>query len=99
MSELTVRVTSWAALVESADWPKLNARSPASCSRTQEIGTVTSWVTTATKADSPSIRRGFARIVEIAPSRISPTPSGRSGMTPGFGGCHAACWSCPHPLC
>ena len=41
---------------------------------------------TATTADSPSISRGCARIAEIEPSRISPRPSGRSGMMPGFGG-------------
>ena len=38
----------------------------------------------------PSVRprtvRQCARAVDTAPSRISPTPSGRSGMTPGFGG-------------
>jgi hypothetical protein len=43
-------------------------------------------VTTATTAESPSMIAGWARMLEIAPSRISPTPSGRSGMTPGLGG-------------
>ena len=46
---------------------------------------------TATMAERPSIGAGLRRMVVIAPSRISPTPSGRSGMTPGLttgGGTH-----------
>ena len=55
-------------------------------SSSQVTGTVSTCAMTATTADSPSIIRGCARIAEMAPSRISPRPSGRSGMMPGFGG-------------
>ena len=41
-------------------------------------------VTTATVSEMPSTVRQWARMVETAPSRISPTPSGRSGITPGL---------------
>ncbi len=55
---------------------------------------------TATTADRPSISAGWARMAEIAPSRISPTPSGRSGMMPGLGGGGGAhCGCCPQPGC
>jgi hypothetical protein len=33
-----------------------------------------------------SVIAGLRRMHEIAPSRISPMPSGRSGMMPGFTG-------------
>jgi len=36
-------------------------------------------------AAMPSVALGLRLIDVNAPSRISPTPSGRSGMTPGFG--------------
>ena len=41
-------------------------------------------VTTATVSEMPRTVRQWARMVETAPSRISPTPSGRSGITPGL---------------
>ena len=82
---LAAKVTSALAL-SSAGSSKLNEVSALSRSSSQVTGTVSTWVITATTADSPSISRGCARIAEIAPSRISPTPSGRSGMMPGFGG-------------
>ncbi len=44
-----------------------------------------SWLIVTTTADSPSMILGFARTHWMAPSRISPTASGRSGMTPGLG--------------
>ena len=44
-----------------------------------------SWLIVTTTADSPSMILGLARTHWIAPSRISPTASGRSGMTPGLG--------------
>src|SRR6516165_8988779 len=49
----------------------------------------------------PSVARGL-RLIEVnAPSRSSPTPSGRSGMTPGFGACgwlgHGPYRDCPGP--
>ncbi len=40
--------------------------------------------TVTTAADRPSCTFQCRRIVEIAPSRISPTPRGRSGTTPGL---------------
>ena len=36
-----------------------------------------------TTALNPNMTRGFARMARKAPSRISPRPSGRSGMMPG----------------
>ena len=65
---------------------KEKATSPVSCSSSQVSGAVSSWVTTATTAESPSMMPGCERMLEMAPSRISPTPSGRSGITPGLGG-------------
>jgi hypothetical protein len=46
--------------------------------------TPSSWVMTATIAERPSIGPGLRRIVVTAPSRISPTPRGRRGITPGL---------------
>ena len=43
-----------------------------------------SWLIPTTTADRPSITFQCSRTVEIAPSRISPMPSGRSGITPGL---------------
>jgi hypothetical protein len=48
----------------------------------------TAWSTpemAATIADDPRIALGFQRMALKAPSRISPTVSGRSGTIPGFG--------------
>ena len=42
------------------------------------------WVRTATASEMPRTVRQCVRMVETAPSRISPTPSGRSGITPGL---------------
>ena len=49
-----------------------------------------SWLIVTTTADRPSMIFGLARTHWMAPSRISPTASGRSGMTPGFGACGGA---------
>ena len=49
------------------------------CSRT-----TTTSVTTATVSEMPRTVRQWVRMVATAPSRISPTPSGRSGITPGL---------------
>jgi hypothetical protein len=76
---------------------------PESFSSSQVITDWSSVETMTTRAETPSISFGSRRIEEIAPSRISPTPSGRRGMTPGFGGCahpggaadHPGAW--PHP--
>ncbi len=38
-----------------------------------------------TTAERPSMTFGLRRTLWIAPSRISPMPSGRRGMTPGLG--------------
>src|SRR5690348_16139800 len=49
----------------------------------------------------PSVARGL-RLIEVnAPSSSSPTPSGRNGITPGFGACgwlgHGPYRDCPCP--
>ena len=62
----------------------------ASCSSSHFTGTLITWVSAATTAERPSMTRQCRRIAAIAPSRISPTPNGRSGMIPGFGDCGGA---------
>jgi hypothetical protein len=42
--------------------------------------------TTPTRAERPNVAFGFERIIFTVPSRMSPRPSGRSGMMPGRGG-------------
>ena len=46
---------------------------------------VTMDATVMTMAAMPRTGLGLRRMVANAPSRISPSPSGRSGMTPGLG--------------
>ncbi len=43
-------------------------------------------------AAMPSVALGLRLMDVNAPSRISPTPRGRSGITPGFGAW--GCWLC-----
>ncbi len=62
-------------------------RSESHCSESHCSGSCSSVTAASTIADSPSIARGCARIAVIAPSRISVSPSGRSGTIPGLGAC------------
>lgn len=66
------------------------SRSTKRCSRIS-----TTCVTTAIISDMPSTVRQCVRSVATAPSRISPTPSGRSGITPGLAA--AGGWVQPPP--
>ncbi len=63
----------------------LRAAVPAESLRTKPWSRMTAiCVTTATASEMPRTVRQCVRMVETAPSRISPTPSGRSGITPGL---------------
>ncbi len=93
-SKASSRVAS--GLFSSAD------RSPALRNRNPVTSVIAVCVTTATTSEIPRTVRQWARMVETAPSRISPTPSGRSGITPGLaagGGAQGALQpGCPpHP--
>ncbi|KNC19539.1 hypothetical protein AC792_05395 [Arthrobacter sp. RIT-PI-e] len=54
--------------------------------RVPSMRTTTTPSTACSRIAMPKVARGFFRQAWNAPSRISPRPSGRSGMTPGFGG-------------
>lgn len=60
------------------DWTAVSFRTRP-CSRTVLVSR-----RRATASEMPSTVRQWVRMVETAPSRISPTASGRSGMTPGL---------------
>ena len=78
-----IRSKIWSSVTVPVGWVRV---APESFSSSQVITDWSSVDTMTTSAETPSISLGSRRIEEIAPSRISPTPSGRSGMTPGLGG-------------
>ncbi len=65
--------------------PAAPNRAPVPAPRDARLRTrISSWPISTTTNDRPSSAFGFIRIDAKAPSRISPTASGRSGITPGL---------------
>src|ERR1700733_12113602 len=68
---------------------------PTTSRRSSENAVVSTPYTVSRIADRPSVAAGFCRIDVNALLRISPTPSGRSGIPPGSG--PGGWWPWPYP--